>query len=328
MPNRMRLRTLALLAAPLCCDAAWKLTFEDEFDTLDLSTWSVKDGYTHTWPDTDTTELQLYVKDEVFVENGSLVLQTRYRPDVVRSYGHSGKNFTSGWIDSSLHGLGGGRGPRTQGLRASSSGGFSQLYGRFEWRARLPPGAKLPTIWPALWMMPEPTKTVPADLCWPAGGEIDVMEMWGGRDQSQMAATVHWTQDGGAAPTVCNHANDRSSGHAGVFPDVQHGAPAVDLSAAFHTYAVEWNASALVFFVDGGAIGARAASQIHMMSTPFYVIMNTAICGASWCDTGDMPHTTTRMEVDYVRVYEWAADATAAAAAAAAEGVVVEQAEA
>ena len=323
----MRLRTLALLAAPLCCDAAWKLTFEDEFDTLDLSTWSVKDGYTHTWPDTDTTELQLYVKDEVFVENGSLVLQTRYRPDVVRSYGHSGKNFTSGWIDSSLHGLGGGRG-RPQGLRASSSGGFSQLYGRFEWRARLPPGAKLPTIWPALWMMPEPTKTVPADLCWPAGGEIDVMEMWGGRDQSQMAATVHWTQDGGAAPTVCNHANDRSSGHAGVFPDVQHGAPAVDLSAAFHTYAVEWNASALVFFVDGGAIGARAASQIHMMSTPFYVIMNTAICGASWCDTGDMPHTTTRMEVDYVRVYEWAADATAAAAAAAAEGVVVEQAEA
>lgn len=47
----MLLRTLTLLAAPLCCDAAWKLTFEDEFDTLDLSTWSVKDGYTHTWPD-------------------------------------------------------------------------------------------------------------------------------------------------------------------------------------------------------------------------------------------------------------------------------------
>ena len=66
----------SLLALPFAA-GDWVLTFADEFDTLNLTTWSVADNYTHTWPYSGTSELQLYTKDEVFVENGSLVLQTR-----------------------------------------------------------------------------------------------------------------------------------------------------------------------------------------------------------------------------------------------------------
>jgi beta-glucanase (GH16 family) len=46
---------------------------------------------------------------------------------------------------------------------------FSQTYGLFEFRAKLPAGAGL---WPALWMMPR-NSTYGS---WPTSGEIDVLE--------------------------------------------------------------------------------------------------------------------------------------------------------
>jgi hypothetical protein len=254
--------------------------------------------FTHTSRPSTTEELQLYTKDEVFVEDGSLILQTRYRPDVVRSYGHTGKNFTSGWIDSALVGHGSTSPP--------SHRGFWQTFGRFEWRAKLPPGMTAPDVWPALWMMPEGTQTVPPHLCWPAGGEIDVMESWGGLYGSQVAASLHWTPNA----SVCGHTYDLSKGHVGVLPDVAHGAAPIDFSAAWHTFSVDWNATAITFAVDGKAIGTTGshAHDRRVPTTPFYLIMNVAICGASWCTTGSFPHTTVRMEIDWVRVYAWAED--------------------
>lgn len=135
----------------------WVITFEDLFDDavgLNASNWHVADNRTH-----GPTEKELYVAGGVEVRNGSLVLTTR-RQHALGPQGQS-YNFTSGWVESS-------------GLRW-------QKQGRFEVRAKLPSPAvgregMWPTAWPAHWLMPEPSQTTPPNVCWPVGGEIDIME--------------------------------------------------------------------------------------------------------------------------------------------------------
>jgi beta-glucanase (GH16 family) len=129
-----------------------------------------------------STELQLYVASSVSVRDGTLVLTTRAEA----ATGPQGQQFefTSGWVHS-------------RSLRW-------QRHGRFEVRAQLPspsigrPGM-WPTMWPAHWLMPEPTKTEPPDVCWPVGGEIDVMEGFrprvGGDNRplhTSVLQTYHW----------------------------------------------------------------------------------------------------------------------------------------
>ena len=308
----------------------WTLTFEDDFDALDENVWTPADNFTHSsyyfvpgmpYP----TELQLYTRDSAFVENGSLVLETAYRPDVAASYGANGRNFTSGWVDSMATSVDAltqqrvGRSKSSSGdLSAgeaaySASAGFSQTYGRFEIRAKLPPGASFPSIWPALWMMPLPSATRPPNLCWPAGGEIDILEMWGNMNDNQMTSTMHWTPNGGASPSQCGNGYDRSRGHVGVYPDVAHGAAPIDFSQNFHEFALEWNETSLTFYVDDKVIGETHTGDgtgILVPSTPFYFIFNTAICGGSWCNDpskyGPIPSgagTTVRFYIDRVRAY-------------------------
>ena len=166
----------------LCHDqAGWAITFEDLFEDpigLNASNWHVAHNMTH-----GPTEKELYVAGGVEVRNGSLVLTTRKQ----HALGPQGQtyNFTSGWVESS-------------GLRW-------QKRGRFEVRAKLPSPAvgregMWPTAWPAHWLMPEPSQTSPPNICWPVGGEIDIMEGFrprpGGDENRSLHASVlqtyHW----------------------------------------------------------------------------------------------------------------------------------------
>jgi beta-glucanase (GH16 family) len=82
----------------------WKLVWSDEFDgtQLNLSAWNVRTNETHCCgPFGGTGELELYVPDEVSVEDGSLVLRTRHREPAVRGPRGVMFNFTSGWVDTS-----------------------------------------------------------------------------------------------------------------------------------------------------------------------------------------------------------------------------------
>ena len=102
--------------------AQWKLVWADEFagPRLDTKKWNVllREQSKHG-------ELQYYVPDEAYVENGMLRLRSR-----LRNYGSM--KYTSG--------------------RVSTDGRFAPTYGRFEIRARLPGGKG---IWPAHWLYPQ-----------------------------------------------------------------------------------------------------------------------------------------------------------------------------
>jgi beta-glucanase (GH16 family) len=147
---------------------------------------------------------------------------------------------------------------------------FAQQYGWFEIRCRLPKGNGL---WPAFWILPE-------TLAWPP--EIDVMENLG-----QDTAVAYFT----------NHF---------IGPDGKHASKGSgkistpDLSADFHTYAVEWTAQAIIWYLDGVE---KFRSNQGVPQQPMYLLVNLAV-GGSWPvppdDTTVWPAT---FDVDYVRAY-------------------------
>jgi beta-glucanase (GH16 family) len=72
---------------------------------------------------------------------------------------------------------------RFTSARVHTKGLFSQKYGRFVARMKVPPGAGL---WPAFWMLGDNIDTVR----WPTCGEIDVMEEWG-TDPTTVRGSLH-----------------------------------------------------------------------------------------------------------------------------------------
>jgi hypothetical protein len=107
---------------------SWKLVFRDEFDGkgIDTSKWNLRDP----WGRERNRELQAYVEDAFEVQDGILRIKAEKR---TANYGGKQRAFTSGMMTTYQK--------------------FSQQYGRFEIRCRMPKGKGL---WPAFWLLPEP----------------------------------------------------------------------------------------------------------------------------------------------------------------------------
>jgi beta-glucanase (GH16 family) len=147
---------------------------------------------------------------------------------------------------------------------------FAQQYGWFEVRARLPKGNGL---WPAFWMLPEP-------LGWPP--EIDVMENLA-QDTRVAYFTNHFTGSDG------KHGSKGSGKIA-----------TPDLSADFHTFAVEWTPEAIVWYLDGVE---KFRSAVGVPHQPMYLLLNLAVGGAWPVPPDETTAFPASFQVDYVRVY-------------------------
>ncbi len=155
-------------------------------------------------------------------------------------------------------------------------------YGRIEARMKLPSAQG---VWPAFWMLANPNN-------WPSTGEIDIMEAKH-RNPRSVAGTIHYDANG------WRYTGQQSPG-------------TVDLSAGFHTYAVEWSPGEIKWFVDANNyFTATPQSTVNNVwpfdAGNFYLMLNAAVGGPNTNFTGnqnpvpgDFPTTT---EIDYVRVY-------------------------
>ena len=169
--------------------------------------------------------------------------------------------------------------------RMQTKGLFSQQYGRFEARIKIPKGQGM---WPAFWMLGNNIDTAG----WPACGEIDIMENIG-KEPSMVHATLH-------AP------NYPPEGYTAAYTLANGAAFADD----FHVFAVEWESRQVRLYVDGTlyATDTQAASpqpnSWPFDSQPFFLLLNLAV-GGNWPGN---PDATTQfpqqMLVDYVRVYQ------------------------
>jgi beta-glucanase (GH16 family) len=269
----------------------WKLVWSDEFDgdEIDASKWDFDlgngfyDYQHHAWvPGWGNEELQYYTRERenVFVQDGVLHIRA---------------------LKEALHGCGY-TSARLKTRRRDGAPLFSKLYGKFEFRAKVPHGKGL---WPALWMLPQDDRYGG----WAASGEIDVMEILG-EEPHKTLGSIHF---GSSFPKreLVTHTLDLPEG--GTVAD-------------WHVYAVEWEPGEIRWSLDGvvwatqnfwwscsrkrgnRGLAARNSADLNPwpapFDQPFYLVMNVAVGG----NFPGVPNAQTQFPaellVDYVRVYD------------------------
>ncbi|HVP53952.1 MAG TPA: glycoside hydrolase family 16 protein [Candidatus Eisenbacteria bacterium] len=243
----------------------YQLVWSDEFNGADGSApdatkWAIQTGG-GGW---GNNELEYYTTrpQNVQVKGGNLVI-TAIKEDYTGPDGVS-RNYTS--------------------ARMQTKGLFSQQYGKFEARVKVPKGQGM---WPAFWMLGNNIDTAG----WPACGEIDIMENIG-KEPAMVHGTLH-------AP-----------GYPGAGYSAAYTLPSGAFSDDFHVFAVEWEPQQLRMYVDGTLYGtytqsgSPAPTNWPFSTQPFFMLLNLAVGG----DWPGAPDGTTQfpqqMLVDYVRVYQ------------------------
>jgi len=267
---------VAQAVAPQAAVPAWKLVWSDEFNgpngsAVDASKWVTETGG-GGW---GNNELEYYTarRENAFQQDGNLVikvLQEKYTgPD------DATRNYTS--------------------ARLKTLGKFSQTYGRFEARIKIPRGQG---IWPAFWMLGNDIDK-PG---WPTCGEIDIMENIG-KEPALVHGTIHGPGYSGEHGIGAPYA-------------LSSGQPFAD---DFHIYAVEREPNAIRFYVDDHLYTTRTPADLPkgakwVYDHPFFLLLNVAV-GGGWPGNPDATSTFPQtMLVDYVRVYERAGSAPAGSA--------------
>lgn len=146
---------------------------------------------------------------------------------------------------------------------------FSQQYGYFEVRAKIPGGGK--GLWPAFWMLP-------AKGGWPP--ELDILEAIG------------------SAPYYLHQGIHSTNGNKGLGANTPN-----NNANAFHTYGMNWTKDKVTFYYDGVKRAEFAATAD--LSTPMYMILNLAV-GGNWPGSPDSTTDWSKAnyQVDYVRAYK------------------------
>ena len=237
---------------PSFCDSdGWSTMWGDDFDgpNLNARSWNVI-----TSANNSLVRNAQGTRDNVYIENGTLVLRSQ-------------RQTVGAWH-------------YTTGAVTSAGNAFFKGSARICVRAKLPSGGSEATshgLWPAHWLLPEP------NVCWPTGGEIDILEMINGDGISH--GTYHWSYD-----QKCGM-NNASSGQR----RVPHG-----WSDEFHEYSVEYGPHGIQFALDGEvyhkAVAHDGPEHPKLYDWPYYIILQTAI-GGPW----PMPPTNaTKMPVYHV----------------------------
>ena len=172
--------------------------------------------------------------------------------------------------------------PRYTSARIKTEGLFSQTYGRFEARIKLPKGKG---IWPAFWTLGDDI----GKAGWPGCGELDIMEYQGQHPNVQIG-TAHGPGYSGGQGMSGRITLDKG-----------------DLSDDYHIYAIDWEPDRIQWFLDDKCYHTLLATDLGtrrwVFDHPFFVILNLAVGGnfvGSPDATTEFPQ---RLMVDYVRVY-------------------------
>lgn len=224
----------------------WRLTFSDEFDgsEVDSSLWSHGFG----WGDTAANFAAWCDPAANVIVDGAL-LQRADRLPVPQN----GKTYSG----ACLH----------------TKDTFSQLYGYWEARIRVPVGSGL---WSAFWGKP-------ATEAWPP--ELDVEEIGGDRPDT-VIMTNHWRDDSG----------HRQKTHRYQGPDFSDG---------YHVFGVEWSPDEIVWYVDGVERAATTDGAAAMSAGgPFYALLNLQVGLRGAAQASDATRFPAYQLVDYVRIWD------------------------
>ena len=167
----------------------------------------------------------------------------------------------------------------------TTQGRHQWQYGRWEMRGKISTQAGL---WPAFW-------TLGVSREWPTNGEVDIMEFY----RDSLLANAAW---GTNRRYTANWSTTKKA--ISSFNDP-------DWDQKFHVWRMDWDENFIKLYVDDLLLNTvdltktinQDGSGKNPFKQPHYLILNVAVGGANG---GDIYKTTfpTRMEVDYVRVYQ------------------------
>lgn len=247
----------------------WELAWNDEFDAggIDTSVWTFATGGGCGENYRLDTDCSWGNQEEQYYTNGdnAWVQNDRLVIEARDELAPNGEN------------------PYTS-ARLKTENTFEKQYGRVEVRARLP---ETQGLWPAIWMLGQDIDSVG----WPQCGEIDVMELTGD-DPTTVHGTVH------------------GPGYSGG-DGISHHYSGPNFADGFHDFQVAWYPDAIKWFVDGQHYHTVTKDEVQnagdewVFDDQFFLLLNVAVGGVmpgypDW--STDLPQ---RMEVEYVRVYDW-----------------------
>ena len=261
-----------LLASSLIADT-YHLTFDDEFNSFNSSRWQTADfwgtrnnggDYQGQWFCDPTYAPSGYTTNNPFsATNGVLTIQAMPTPTTNTYAGAPTPNaqpqpYVSGQLTSAHK--------------------FTQRYGYYELRAKLPPGKGL---WSRFWLLCD-------DGAWPGEGEYDIFEVLGRENPSPAHQTTHFR-------------NINSTHGIDGYTYTNGGFNAAD--GSFHTYGFLWDPKTITWYVDGVA----TLKQDNRINKPMYVLIDLAVGNDPPTTWPGSPDGTTpwpaNMEIEYFRVY-------------------------
>ena len=241
----------------------WRLVWSDEFEgeTLDPAKWKRQ----VLEPGRFNGEWQRYTDSSrnAYIDDGCLVIKAIHAGE-----SHGPDQYTSARLHT----------PPENGW----------TYGRIAARIQLPYGQG---IWPAFWMLGSTIDENGGDTPWPQAGEIDILELYGSKDNAVVEANIHYAGKSGA------HADMGAVGtrlEQGIFAD------------KFHVFEIEWDAGSIDWFVDGERFASApiVAEEFSEFHEPFFILLNVAVGGRGAGPADNSTQFPQTMYVDWVRVYQ------------------------
>lgn len=241
----------------------WKLAWADEYDqdTLNSNNWNFQVEEAGRFNE----EWQRYTNstNNAYIENNQLVIKAIH--------------------ESETHGL-----DQYTSARLNTAKKQSWKYGKIAARIKLPHGKG---IWPAFWMLGTNIDENGGDTPWPHCGEIDILELYGTKDDGVVEANAHYAD---------------SSGSHDMMGAKSYKLPAGKFSDDFHTFELEWDQTKLEWSVDGESYATMdlTKEEVSEFHEEFFLLLNIAVGGTH----AGRPDKTTSfpqyMYIDWVRVYQ------------------------
>ena len=245
--------------------------FSDEFDgsSLDDSKWRVRDK------DHLSFDAAYLRKENVVVKDGVMTIQGR-RSDspYTVSTGMQKRWYTTGYVDT--------------------IGKFSQKYGRWEMRAKLPTSTTMTRgVWPAFWLRADNTP-----------GEIDIMEAYGGE------STQRWNPARSYTTTLWEDTNlGKAKGEWYSWAHDDWQTKSRPVYEDFHTYGFNWTPDCMQFTYDDQVLSTIPMSDVPWakaaFDSPFNIRLNMQV-GSSYWGMPESSHTKDAFDyvIDSVKAYK------------------------
>jgi len=243
--------------------SGWTLDWSDEFDgeIIDSANWNYQVEEAGRFND----EWQRYTNssENAYVEDGSLVIKAIHESET-----HGMNQYTS--------------------ARLTTANKQTWKYGKIAAKIKLPYSEG---IWPAFWMLGANINENGGDTPWPQCGEIDILELYGSKDDAVVEGNLHFANEDNNHEMMGAEAYELEEGK---FAD------------NYHIFELEWDADEISWLVDGdeyhsASITSEELTEFHK---EFFILFNVAVGGAFAGRPDASSVFPQYMLVDWIRVYK------------------------